>query len=283
MKLTVYYMSGAGNTFSVIDNREAKIGLDKANNLAPALCSINGQNRHKTEGLMLIDKTAGNKDFKVEFFNPDGSHGAMCGNGGRCAVMLAEKLGIITPDKDEYFFVMAGKDYSASFAGSNIRLYLPPPAKVLQNISIPFEGYVYPAGYVDVNTDHVVINIKSIKEILPEGIEDTDLVALSLPVRNHRMFEPKGVNVNLYEVLGKSTIRLRTYERGVEAETGACGTGSVSTAIISYMNGEVSLPVKIIPPSRIPVWVDLVWEGGEIAACILEGPAEIFDTAELEV
>lgn len=276
-------MSGAGNTFTVIDNRDDGISLEKARQLAGILCSANETNPYATEGLMLIGGEGGSKDFNVEFFNPDGSHGAMCGNGGRCAVMLAAKLGIIEPDMDLYKFGMAGSEYSACFAGSNVRLYLPPPVSIDRDISIPLAGGAIKAAYVDVNSDHAVINIDCARNILEADIEEADLTGFAIPIRHHKMFAPRGVNVNLYKILDKTTLRLRTYERGVEAETGACGTGSVSTAIIASLRGEVTLPVKIIPPSGIPVWADTILEASSIVSCILEGPAEIFDMREIEI
>ncbi len=284
MEIEVFYMSGAGNTFSVLDNRKLKLSVRKAAKLAPLLCTKNEANKYSTEGLMMLGEAEPGTDFSVEFFNPDGSHGAMCGNGGRCALMLAKHLGFIDGGKQQYTFSMASNIYSAEFRDPDIRLYLPPPFAVRSPLKLILPGMALDYGYVDVNSDHVVINKNSVPALSSIPLREIDMAEFALPIRHHQDFMPSGTNVNLYEVDSDNTIQLRTFERGVEAETGACGTGSVSTALISKLNGEAGFPVRIIPPSGIALRVDTVTDrNGNIINTVLEGPAVIIDRSEIDI
>ncbi len=279
MKINVTYMSGAGNLFTVIDNRDYGLNTEEFEKLAPVLCRKNIYHDRRTEGLLTISRGIEDSDFEVKFFNPDGSHGAMCGNGGRCAAMFAINHGFIDDNKknEPMEFKMAGNFYTAVKEDDFIKLYLPPPEHINKDIVINTGIGQIPAGFADVGSDHVVINKNNVPLLQNTELDKVNMATFAKPIRNHLDFEPDGVNVNLYEYhADENVIYLRTFERGVEAETGACGTGAVSTALISSMHGEAKLPVKIVPTSKIPVYVDI--EGpstGDIQQIILKGPAEV--------
>jgi len=138
--------------------------------------------------------------------------------------------------------------------------------------------------YVNVNSDHFVINHKNNDIIKNKSFDDFCINTFAPPIRFHQEFEPNGVNVNIYSIVNRNKILLRTYERGVEAETGACGTGALSTMLAAYSLNEIDLPVTIIPPSKSPLTVDIEGEfPDKIKSLILEGNAEIKNEKEIEI
>lgn len=285
MRFEVKYMSGAGNTFTVIDNRKYKFPADYYSIVAPALCGKNELKQTHTEGLLVINESF-ESDFNVFFFNPDGSDGMMCGNGGRCAVAFAAQKGFIPKIKlsDKIFFNMAGGDYIGELVNHHIRLFLPPPIEIKENIKIQVKDNSYRGVYVNVNSDHYVINYDKLDTNNKKSFEDFCIDTCASPIRFHKDFEPNGVNVNFYYIESRQKLFLRTYERGVEAETGACGTGALSTMITALLNDEIDLPVTIIPPSKIPLIVDIEGEfPSNIKSLILEGSAEIKKSAFIDI
>ena len=281
MAVKIIYMSGAGNLFTVIDNNKYQLTHEQLVSLSPLLCQ---REKGKTEGLLVIsqsDKYA----FKADFYNPDGSFGAMCGNGARCAVEFSNKnkiFDIETYQKDIPFF-MCGRDYVGRYKGKNIIIYFPPPIKLQSDISVSLNNLDINGSYVDVGSKHLVVNIKKQAFWIDIPIDDFDLMSIAPQYRYHPQFAPDGVNFNIYEIIDKSTILLRTYEKGVEAETGACGTGAISTALLSVMNNEIVFPVTVIPTSKIPVIVDIIGTIDKIENISLEGPAEFIGEAEIEI
>ncbi len=274
MKVKIFYMSGAGNTFFVFKtdvDKSNRIDVDSIVNKIIQTLSVN----YKIEGIMSVSASA-DSDFQVQYYNPDGSSGMMCGNGARCAVFFANYIGICDASKTELQFDMAKTIYKAEFTDRGIRLYFPKPAKELSNKSLQMHNNNLLYDFYDVGTEHICINIEHFTE--HSILDNIDLNLFAKPIRHHKEFAPDGVNVNLYNVLSKEQIQLRTFEKGVEAETGACGTGAISTALSAYNSNLISFPVEIIPPSGESLWVDIYDEG-----MILEGPAKIVEELELEV
>jgi diaminopimelate epimerase len=207
MKLEFYKYQGNGNDFILIDNRK-KIFPVNDHILIKALCD-----RHfgiGADGLMLLEEIHG-FEFRMVYYNSNGIEGSMCGNGGRCIVHFAKELGII--------------DNTASFSG----------------IDGPHEGIIGTDGLVHLKMQDVdgfekdgpayVLNTGSPHYILyTDNIDNVNVVSAGKEIRNKTRYADHGINVNFVEITGKS-IRIRTYERGVENETLACGTGSVAAAL----------------------------------------------------
>lgn len=290
MKYDVTYMSGAGNTFSVV-SAEALAETALTAETARRLCSIG----EKTEGLLVVGPATGSTDFSAQFFNPDGTCGMMCGNGGRCAVAYAESIGLVARDSGELTFDLSGTVYRARFTQRGVCLAFP-PARSAKRMTISTEFGEISGTYVDVGSDHFVvdyaelmqcINPDKLTAIAPAGpsapsgpreklrAPDFDFIAFARAFRHHEAFAPRGANVNLFAELGDCNLELRTFERGVEAETGACGTGAISTAI-GY--GATGREVRIVPPSRDPLFVTIL--GGEI---LLEGSANTTGRKSFEI
>ena len=274
MKIQVKYLSGSGNLFTVLDNRNLKIGFGQLSASAPALCNSPA---FKTEGLLVIDSSSAGNDFSVLFFNPDGSSGMMCGNGGRCAMSFALSEGFVDSGKenDMLSFDMLGTVYKGKVNGSTARLYFPPPKEIRKSIDININGINYQGDYLDVGSDHFVIRYDIIKEFAGEDFECFDIEKFAKPIRFHQYFSRRGANINFYQKINGSTLRIRTYERGVEAETGACGTGAIATSLSAWLSGLILKPVTLYPTSKKPLIVNFETEkAGNIESLYLEGEIE---------
>ncbi|MBS1537396.1 MAG: diaminopimelate epimerase [Bacteroidetes bacterium] len=282
MNITVTYMSGAGNLFTVIDGRNLSLSNKDWKQNSLRLCS----GEIKTEGLIIIkniylttQSDSVNLHFDANFYNPDGSFGAMCGNGGRCAVRYALEL----IDSDNKFsisyitFTMAGSNYKAIYDNHEICVYFPMPKEKKLNVTVTNNVTSVTGDYIDVGAQHFVINYKQICYELPFDNFNLELFAPSF--RNHPEFAPFGANINIFQI-ENNIIQLRTFERGVEAETGACGTGAISTAISAITNNLAYSPVTIIPTSKIPLTVGYE---PEIALVWLEGSAEFIGQSNFQI
>ncbi len=274
--MTIHHMSGAGNRFVVIDNRDEHLDLTHLHALAPALCDRRHLDLPPAEGLLVLqDVMPGG--FSGEFLNPDGSHGAMCGNGGRCIVRFALDNGAETNDDDVIDFTLSGEGYSATLSGNDmVTLEFPAPKEVRQLAPGELHGISVPSVYVNVNSDHIVLYGPDLG-IAFEHLRTSDLDTIALPFRHHPAFA-RGVNVNIYAVDEDGTIHLRTFERGVEAETGACGTGALSTTIAAWLSERSGPTARVIPPSRRPLFVTIHEDHGDIRSLDLTGDA-IYDHA----
>jgi len=240
-----YKMTGGGNDFILIDNREGKIDADV---LRPSISRI-CRRRFSVgaDGLILLEHSA-KAHFRWRFFNADGSEAEMCGNGGRCAARLAHLLGMAPADLG--FETRAGL-IKAQVKGRVVRLTLPPPSDIRLGISLPIGEQEVSVDFINTGVPHAVI--------LAPDLQEVDVVGLGRQIRQHEAFQPAGTNVDFVSV-DNGTVAIRTYERGVEDETLACGTGAVAAAIIAGMRGLTSSPFTVIPPSGEPLTI--YYEGG---------------------
>jgi diaminopimelate epimerase len=226
VKIYFYKYEGAGNDFIIIDNREKEIAFSK--NQIKFLCD-----RHfgiGSDGLMLLTQKP-ETDFNMEFFNPDGSGGMMCGNGGRCVVRFAKDRGIIT--KDTTCFMAPDGKHEAEILDENIALKM----KDVKEVEKFSDGY-----YLNTGTSHFVKKV--------DDVNKEDVLKNGRLIRwDARFSKYDGCNANFYTELKDKELLIRTYERGVENETLACGTGIVATAIVygvdkDYKDGQYNIKVK---------------------------------------
>ncbi len=280
MDFEVTYMSGAGNLFSVVHFNQLPNEIDFSK-IANLLCNINEYNHFRTEGLIIIlPNTIENTDFNVLFYNPDGSTGMMCGNGGRCAVYYALKKGY--PCKYNQFS-LANIIYKYSIFEDQITLYFNPPQQFSPNVDIEIdENISYIGDFVNVGTLHYVINYDDFIEELGSDFFNFDINNISIPIRNHIEFSPIGANVNFYHI-ENNNVFLRTFEKGVEAETGACGTGAISTAISLLWKKDLHPPINIIPSSKEKLIVGFDFDGLKLSKIYLEGPAKILNQVNISI
>jgi len=231
-------MSGTGNDFIIIDNRRALVRKDEMAGLAVSACRRNIS--VGADGLILI-KDDSEYDFAWDFFNSDGSVGEMCGNGSRCAARFTLMKGIT--GRSTTFRTLAGP-ISAEVNGSSVRVQMTRPFGLEGETALDLTGgNSLSAGFVNTGVPHAVVVVKK------GELDGIPVAELGSEIRNHPRFAPAGTNANFVEVLDAETIRLRTYERGVEGETLACGTGAVASAIICAERGLVAPPVTVITRS----------------------------------
>ena len=227
-------MSGTGNDFIIIDNREKIVADDEMEYLAVQACRR--RQSVGADGLLFIENDD-ELDFAWRFFNSDGSEAEMCGNASRCVARLMHMDGITGPEL--VFRTLAGP-IKAEVKGSTVVVQLTKPHSLVPEFTFELpRGQLISAGFVDTGVPHTVL-------VLEENTLETAAVnELGREIRFLERFAPAGTNVNFVQVTGQNNIRVRTYERGVEAETLACGTGVVASAIITTARGLTSPAVQV--------------------------------------
>lgn len=236
--MTLRQMSGAGNRFLVGTAPEVPVDVPRL------IATHQRRDGLPIEGVLFVHRQATPQAvLRIEYINPDGTTGMMCGNGTRCAVRYAaDSLG--APVGTPLSISVNGAAYQARvLSDQDVELVLPPPRTVTRFPVGSLEGVDRPVVYVDVNSDHVVV------EHLAS--QHDPLVAV---LRHHPQF-PRGVNVNMASVEHRGKLRLATFERGVEAVTAACGTGAVSSVVALWQAGALDDRVIVIPPSGRPLYV----------------------------
>lgn len=231
-KIEFFKMNGSGNDFIVIDNREKiveNIGL-KTEEFVKNICkrglSIGA------DGVILIENTdVAGCDFAWRFYNSDGSQASMCGNGSRCAVRFAYLKGIIN-DTKTVFLTGAGKIYGEIVGINTVKVQLTKPTDY-KTINLDNQTMYF----INTGVPHLVIFV--------DDLEGVDVAKQGARYRFHEAFAPAGTNVNFVKILDNSTIAIRTYERGVEAETLACGTGATASGLISGLIKNIQTPVEV--------------------------------------
>ena len=232
-------LSGSGNDFILIDNRDNIISPEKALTFVQAI-SRRGMSVG-ADGVILIENDPqGQCDFAWRFYNADGSEPDMCGNGGRCAARYAHKQGIAGTSMS--FRTLAGVIRAEITGERTVKLQLTPPVDYQPSVQILADGRPYDLMFLNTGVPHSVLQV--------EDVEAYNLKTLGPLIRHHERFAPEGVNLNLVQVAGQSALFIRTYERGVEDETLACGTGAVAAAITMTLAGKVSPPVILTTRSR---------------------------------
>lgn len=279
MEIDVEIMSGAGNIFSIIDNRKLRLPTDFFQHYAAIICE-KSYNK-KTEGLLIIENAKNNeKDFSLKYFNPDGSSGMMCGNGSRCAVGFALNREIIVENKKIIKFEVWGKDYVAELIDDKIKITFPPPIQIILNKTIEINNLTINGDFINVNSPHYVINIDEQKLFANYDFFTFPVNDYGRAIRFHNEFFPEGTNVDFFK-LQNDIIFLRTYERGVENETGACGTGAISTAISVYFAKKRQTTFRIVPTSREELIVEIIVEGNLIKNINLIGGYKFLGKSKL--
>lgn len=240
-------MSGAGNDFVVLDNRSGALAEEGRRARIERWCER--RNGIGADGALLVEPPEGaDAHFRMRYYNADGGEADSCGNGARCIARFAHLLGA-APD-DMRFETRAGL-YRAEVVGEDIRLTMSDPHSLRRDVAVdlsdlspdiaaavagpPCNGRV---DYVNTGVPHVVAFV--------EDLEAVPVDALGRRLRFHEAFAPAGTNVNFAKVVGPDRIAVRTYERGVEGETLACGTGSVAVALIASLKGLAASPVSIL-------------------------------------
>jgi diaminopimelate epimerase len=228
-KINFTKMQGAGNDFVIIDNRSGRPIKDYPS-FAKRVC-------HRkygvgADGMLAVEKSA-KADFRMVYYNSDGSRAGMCGNGARCIAYFCNEKGIAA--REMKFETDAGTLRARVFDG-RVKLEMPEPRDIRLDFDMKIAGRELRASFVNTGVPHVVIFSSDVSKI--------DVNGLGRVIRNSHMFAPAGANVNFACVRPGNRIFLRTYERGVEGETDACGTGAVATAVVAGIKNLVKSPVN---------------------------------------
>lgn len=260
MKIPFTKMHGAANDFILVDDRAGTFPLGDRVWMARIAARRTGVG---CEGLILIQPSE-KADFRMRFINPDGGEVEMCGNGARCVARLAHDLGAAPARMT--IETVAGL-LGAEMRGAQVRLTMTPPKDWRLSFPLPLgPKETYTAHFVNTGVPHAMI--------LVESLETVEVSRLGAGIRYHEAFRPAGTNANFARVEPDGALRVRTYERGVEAETKACGTGMVACGLLAARLGLVRLPVTVLPASGDRLEVDGRAEGDSYAAVTLTGPAE---------
>jgi diaminopimelate epimerase len=267
MKIPFMKMSGSGNDFILIDHRKPILDEDRMKEFVRKVC----QRRISVgaDGLILIEPSE-QADFKWRFFNADGSEAEMCGNGGRCAARFAWLKEIAGSPLT--FETLAGI-LSAEVNGTCVKLELTKPYDLKLDETVFIEGKEWLFSRINTGVPHVVLFL--------EDIGNMDITKLGRAIRHHSHFAPKGTNVNFVRLEKDSQLSVRTYERGVEDETLACGTGVVASALLSAFKGWVRSPVSIKTRGGEVLMVYFEIKGDEVKKVFLEGDVRIIYEAEM--
>jgi diaminopimelate epimerase len=267
MKISFTKMSGAGNDFIVVDNRSGIISNPSAFTIA--VC--NRRLGIGADGVLLVE-TSKVADFTMKYFNADGSNAGMCGNGGRCIAKYAFDNGIVT--NDNFSFEAFGHIYYAIRIDPTMyELKMKNPVDLKPDQEIKLDTRIIRGNYLNTGTDHSVIFLEDNPEI--GDLDAADIFNLGRSIRYHEVYEPIGTNVNFVSKLDANSIRIRTYERGVEDETLACGTGSVASALLSSIKFEMKSPVNVNVLSGAVLNISFERHGANSFKEVkLKGPAE---------
>lgn len=267
-------MNGAGNDFVILDNRVEQLRTSQLAALAQTVCQ-----RHMSvgaDGLMAVDHPTQGGDYKMLFFNSDGSIGEMCGNGARCICRYGYENGLAgeTQTVETTAGIVTGQRISAS----QYRIRLNDPTTIELDLPLEVDGITYPCAYVELGNPGIPHAVVPMPDLQHRSF--ADLWPLGSKLRHHSRF-PKGANVNFYEILAPDLVLEKTFERGVEDFTYACGTGTGSLITVLTLQGKVSgHGVRVQVPGGELI-IDVVRRGEQVQDLFLTGPTNIVCKGEL--
>jgi len=262
-----YKMSGSGNDFIIIDNRQPK--FDEADLTRMIVGACRRKMSAGADGLILVED-AQDVDFKWRFYNSDGSRAEMCGNGARCVSRFAFLEGIA--GRALSFRTDAGP-ISAVVSDKKVKIKMTDPTDLEEEAFLELGETVLAYSTVNTGVPHAVIEV--------EDLAGVDVVTVGKEVRNHPAFTPNGTNANFIQLENDGTLSIRTYERGVEDETLACGTGNVAAALVASLKHGLESPVKLLTRSGEYLSIYFEKKGSLFSEVYLEGGARVIYKGEL--
>jgi diaminopimelate epimerase len=265
--ITFYKMSGSGNDFIIIDHRRRIIEDHELPNFIRHVC------RRKmsvgADGLILIEPSD-KADFRWRFYNSDGGRAEMCGNGARCAARFAFVNGIAA---DSLSFETDAGIVTGQVSGDRAKVKMPDPIDLRLDHIIDLQKAPLTVSSINTGVPHVVI--------MQDTVEEIDVFNLGREIRYHKAFAPAGTNVNFICRQAPGQLAIRTYERGVEDETLACGTGSIAGALVSSCKLNWNSPINLVTRSGEFLTIHFNKNNKTFDNVYLEGDARIIYTAEL--
>ncbi len=269
MKLNFTKMNGAGNDFVVLDNRDLSISLTKEQ--IESICD-----RHRgvgADGLLAVEPAESGANYKFRYYNADGGEAEMCGNGARCYGRFAQALSEQASELLTFETVVG--ELAAKFDGNLVEIAMSDPFDLERDIDLGIEG-LGKVDYVNTGVPHVIAFV--------DDLANTDVIALGRAIRNHEHFAPAGTNVNFASKVGEQHIAIRTYERGVEGETLACGTGMTACALIHNLHTSTPSPIKVDVKGGDTLEIGFVPQSDQqFTEVTLKGPADFVFTGQIEI
>jgi diaminopimelate epimerase len=252
-------MNGAGNDFVMLDNRAGQVRL-----VPEQIAQICDRHRGVgADGVLVLEPAANGADFRMRYYNADGGEAEMCGNGARCFARYASR--VAGPMEKLSFETPAGV-IGAELQGDLVCLERSEPKDLRLGITVPLPERQVAAHFVNSGVPHVVV--------LVDDLQGVDVRGLGSAIRRHDLFAPKGANVNFLTERGPGQIAIRTYERGVEDETLACGTGVVASALIFAAMKNVDGPIGVLVRGGNELQVGFAKAGDQFHQVTLTGPAD---------
>ncbi len=253
-------MHGAANDFVMLDDREGTVPWQDY-----VLMSLLAARRTGVgcEGVILIQKSD-RADFRMRFLNPDGTEVDMCGNGARCAAWFAHKIG--AAPRAMTMETSCGLLDAEILDACNVKVWMPEATARSYGMVIHVDGRPVTGDYINTGVPHFVIRMDS--------LEGVDVVGLGRAIRLHSAFAPEGVNVDFVAQRDADHLAIRTYERGVEAESGACGTGAVAAAVTAVEAHAGTLPMSVRTGGGFILTVDADWRANHCTGLTLAGPVK---------
>ncbi len=263
-------MSGSGNDFIIIDNRVPVMEDNGKREFVRKVCAV--KTSVGADGVIFIENSD-QADFRWDFYNADGSSAEMCGNGGRCVARYAFEHEIAP--KSLTIETTAGI-IGAEVDGANVRIKLTVPQELNQKVGVELDGEKYTVDRLNTGVPHAII--------YSDDVSGVDVRGIGRGLRYHESFAPAGTNVNFVQKTGSHSLKIRTYERGVEDETLACGTGVVASALLASRNGMVEAPVEVETQGGEILKVDFQQGNGTFGDVTLEGLTKVtFEGTILEL
>ena len=259
-------LSGAGNDFVIIDNRQKIVpyeGTDFVAKVCRRRMSVGA------DGVLLVENS-NVADFKMRYFNADGGEVETCGNGARCISKFAYVNGIVG---EQMRFETRAGIYESEIVGANVKVGMGAPTNLRLSFPLKLKDGLHTVCFANTGVPHVVFFV--------EDLAGADVVDLGRQTRYHDDFKPAGTNANFVHIQDANAITIRTYERGVEDETLACGTGSIAAAVIAAALGKATSPVAVTTASKSVLTIHFAWVGGQPKNVHLEGDARIIYSGEL--
>jgi len=265
--ITFFKMSGSGNDFIIIDNRNNIVDEIGLTSFIKKVCMR--RMSAGADGLILIEKHD-SADFMWRYFNSDGGRAEMCGNGARCAARFAYLNGIAG---SRMSFLTDAGIVQAEVADDRSKVKMPDPSGIKDNCRIELKGGPLAVSSINTGVPHAVI--------ITDDIDGVDVAGTGREIRFHEYFAPAGTNVNFITGIKNGTISIRTYERGVEDETLACGTGAIASALVTAFKNKAVSPVNVITRSGVILTIHFSRDNGRFYDIYLEGDARVIYKGEL--
>jgi diaminopimelate epimerase len=270
MKIPFTKLSGSGNDFILIDHRASFLPESTLTQWVAKICA------HRlsvgADGVILIEppNDPQQADFRWRLFNADGSPAEMSGNGGRCAARFAHLKGI---SKAAMVFETPAGLIRAEVVGDQVKIRFTDPVDFRWRLVVDIDGTRREGQFVNTGVPHLVY--------LVDDVDAVELIDLGRKSRFHPLFQPSGTNVNIIQRLDAHRLKIRTYERGVEDETLACGTGAVASALIAATVAGAKSPVTLLPKGGQPLTVTFTGEGERFRDIYLAGDARVVYDGEM--